>query len=68
MLATVWIITPRLRLPGVFLVLLLCGGVVITNGHWLSDVIAGAFLGASIGWMTVLLLCSQVLRALSADP
>jgi len=35
---------------------ILLTAVVVTNGHWLSDVIAGAFLGASIGWMTVLLL------------
>ncbi len=25
------------------------------NFHWLGDVVAGVFLGASIGWMTVLL-------------
>ena len=52
-LATLWLVAPRLRLPGAFLAILLCSGVVVTNGHWLSDVIAGAFLGASIGWMTV---------------
>jgi len=52
----------------VFLAVLLCCGVVVTNGHWLSDVIAGAFLGASIGWMTVRLLDSQALRTPSADP
>jgi hypothetical protein len=28
---------------------------VINNFHWLGDVVAGVFLGASIGWMTVLL-------------
>lgn len=60
--ATVWIVTPRLRLPSVLLAALLCAGVIVTNGHWLSDVIAGAFLGASIGWMTVLVLRSPVLR------
>jgi membrane-associated phospholipid phosphatase len=53
--ATVWVVAPRIRLPGVLLAALLCGAVVVTNGHWLSDVIAGAFLGASIGWMTTLL-------------
>jgi len=30
-----------------------CFGVTITNGHWVSDVVAGILLGASIGWMTV---------------
>ena len=68
MVATLWLVAQRLRLPGAFLAVLLCSGVVVTNGHWLSDVIAGAFLGASIGWMTVLLLGPQVLRALSEDP
>jgi membrane-associated phospholipid phosphatase len=60
--ATVWLVAPRLRLPSVLLAVLLCGGAVVTNGHWLSDVIAGAFLGASIGRMTVLLLRSRLLR------
>ncbi len=63
MVATLWLLAPRLRLPSAFLAVLLCIGVVVTNGHWLSDVIAGAFLGASIGWMTVLLVGPQMLRA-----
>jgi membrane-associated phospholipid phosphatase len=57
---TIWIVAPRLRPPLPFLTVLICGGVVVTNGHWISDVIAGAFLGASIGWMTVLMLGSHV--------
>jgi F0F1-type ATP synthase assembly protein I len=32
---------------------LACIGVTVTNGHWVSDVIAGILLGACIGWMTV---------------
>jgi membrane-associated phospholipid phosphatase len=32
---------------------LVCIAVTVTNGHWVSDVIAGVFLGACIGWMTV---------------
>ncbi len=57
--ATLWLAAPRLRLPSLFLAVLVCSAVVVTNGHWVSDVIAGAFLGASIGWMTVLLLRSH---------
>jgi len=57
---TIWLVAPRLRLPILFLTVLICGGVVVTNGHWISDVIAGAFLGASIGWMTVSMLGSHV--------
>src|SRR5258708_4318051 len=59
LVATVWLVAPRLRLPSAFVAAFLCSGVVITNGHWLSDVMAGVFLGASIGWMTVLLLGSK---------
>jgi len=57
---TIWLVAPRLRLPILFVTVLICGGVVVTNGHWISDVIAGAFLGASIGWMTVSMLGSHV--------
>jgi membrane-associated phospholipid phosphatase len=44
---------PRWRLMVSILAGLACIGVTVTNGHWVSDVIAGIFLGASIGWMTV---------------
>ena len=63
--ATIWLVAPRLRLPILFLIVLICAGVVVTNEHWISDVIAGAFLGASIGWMTVSMLVSH-LRLASA--
>jgi hypothetical protein len=29
--------------------------VVIVQGHWVAEVIGSGFLGASVGWMTVLL-------------
>ena len=51
--AVLWIVMPRSRGWGASLVVLLCVSVLITNYHWVGDVIAGAFLGASIGWMTV---------------
>ncbi len=50
--SVLWIATPRGRALGVLIVLLLGVAVVITNYHWVADVIAGTFLGASIGWMT----------------
>lgn len=52
-LAVLWILKSRLRLPGLVIVILLIAAVVVSNYHWLSDVIAGAFLGISIGWSTV---------------
>jgi membrane-associated phospholipid phosphatase len=51
--AVVWIVRPRRRLIAVLIAVLLCVAVVVTNYHWVSDVVAGAFLGVSIGWMTV---------------
>ena len=51
--SVLWIVAPRWRAIGVLLVLLLCIAVVVTNYHWVGDVIAGVFLGTSIGWMTV---------------
>ncbi len=53
--AVLWILAPRSRIIGALIALLLCTAVVINNFHWLGDVVAGVFLGASIGWMTVLL-------------
>jgi len=52
-LSVLWITTPRWRALGVLVAALLCVAVVIANFHWVGDVIAGTFLGASIGWMTV---------------
>jgi len=51
--SVIWIMMPRWRAFGVSAVALLCIAVVITNFHWVGDAIAGTFLGASIGWMTV---------------
>jgi membrane-associated phospholipid phosphatase len=47
---------PRLRAACTILAALVCIGVVVSNYHWLSDSIAGAFLGISIGWMSFALL------------
>jgi len=59
--SVLWIVMPRWRALSAFIVVLLCVTVVITNYHWVADVIAGTFLGTSIGWMTVHL--QQSLRA-----
>jgi membrane-associated phospholipid phosphatase len=55
-LSVLWILRRRWRIPGLIVVVLLLAVVVVANYHWLSDVIAGAFLGSSIGWATVRLL------------
>jgi len=59
---TIWLVAPRLRPLATILAAFASIAVVVTNGHWLSDVIAGAFLGLSIGWMTVLLLGAKTVN------
>ena len=53
LVSALWSSKPRWRVPGLLISALLVGGVVIGNFHWLSDVVAGAFLGATVGWSTV---------------
>jgi membrane-associated phospholipid phosphatase len=48
-----WIAAPRWRAFAVAATSILCVAVVVINGHWVGDVIAGAFLGVTIGWITV---------------
>jgi membrane-associated phospholipid phosphatase len=57
-LSVLWILKSRWAVPVTPIAALLLAALVLGNSHWLSDVIAGAFLGASIGWMTVRLLHS----------
>ncbi len=57
---------PRWRVIVSILAGLSCIGVTVTNGHWVSDVIAGMFLGASIGWMTVAISGSSQLAQLQS--
>jgi membrane-associated phospholipid phosphatase len=52
-MSVLWAATRRWRAVTVLLVILVCIAVVIANYHWVADVIGGAFLGVSIGWMTV---------------
>jgi membrane-associated phospholipid phosphatase len=51
-LSVVWFWYPRLRLFCLPAGLAVGAGLVCSNYHFLSDVIAGGFLGASIGWLT----------------
>ena len=51
--SVLWILQPRWRAFGALIAALLCVAVVLTNYHWVGDVVAGTFLGAFIGWMTV---------------
>ncbi len=51
--AVLWIVTPKWGLISSTVAVILCCAVVLGNHHWFSDLIAGAFLGAFIGWSTV---------------
>ncbi|MGP0018136.1 MAG: phosphatase PAP2 family protein [Candidatus Sulfotelmatobacter sp.] len=53
MLSVFWTLQPRWRAAGVAIAILLLVAVVIGNFHWLSDAIAGAFLGVTVGWSTI---------------
>ena len=56
-LATVlWLALPKRRIAIAGISILACLAVIVANYHWVSDVIAGAFIGSSIGWFTVLLM------------
>ncbi len=52
-MAVLWSLYPRWRWLYAALVLAVAGGLVGADFHFLSDVIAGAFIGISIGWMSV---------------
>ncbi len=51
--AVVWILQPKWRWAGTLMSVILMCAVIAANWHWVSDVVAGAYLGATIGWMTV---------------
>ena len=53
-----WICCPRLRPICALVVTAVAVGLLGADFHFLSDIIAGGFLGASIGWITVLLWTS----------
>jgi len=55
-LIVLWLRHSRLRITITLILAVLGLALVITNSHWAADVIAGLFLGACIGRMTVPLL------------
>lgn len=55
LVSVLWLRYPRLRPLYALIVLAVAVALVGANFHFLSDVIAGGFIGASTGWMTVVL-------------
>ncbi len=57
--SVLWLRHPRLRWLYLLAIVLTAIGQLGANYHWLSDVIAGAFLGAATGCFTVWLARRQ---------
>jgi membrane-associated phospholipid phosphatase len=54
-ISVLWILYPKFRLLYAAVVLAVAVGLIGADYHFLSDVIAGGFVGTSVGWMTVAL-------------
>jgi membrane-associated phospholipid phosphatase len=55
LISVLWLLFPKLRPLYALVVLAVAVGLIGANYHFLSDVIAGGFVGTSTGWMTVAL-------------
>ena len=67
-MAVLWFAYPKLRPLCVLAVLAVVLGLIGADYHFVSDIIAGGFLGASAGWMTVLIADSRALPRLPGKP
>lgn len=56
--AALWRFVPRLRLLAVALVLAVAGGLVASDYHFVSDVLAGAYVGIVIGYGVTALIAA----------
>jgi membrane-associated phospholipid phosphatase len=54
-ISVLWIMVPKWRPLYALVVLAVAAGLIGANYHFLSDVIAGGFVGSSTGWMTAAL-------------
>jgi membrane-associated phospholipid phosphatase len=54
-ISVLWILYPKFRALYAAVVLAVAIGLIGADYHFLSDVIAGGFVGTSVGWMTVVL-------------
>ncbi|MGA2565930.1 MAG: phosphatase PAP2 family protein [Pseudolabrys sp.] len=61
--SVLWIMYPKLRPFYAGVVLAVAVGLIGANYHFLSDVIAGGFVGTSTGWMTVEIWRARQTRA-----
>jgi membrane-associated phospholipid phosphatase len=54
-ISVLWIWYPKLRSLYLIVVIAIATGLIGANYHFLSDIIAGAFVGISTGWMALAL-------------
>ena len=52
-LTVLCVLHPRLRVPSAMVLGALALGLVVTNGHWVGDIIGGVFLGIAVGAVTL---------------
>jgi hypothetical protein len=50
-MAAVWLLYPRLRAPAALAAALVVLGLLANDYHFVSDCIAGAWLGAIVAWI-----------------
>ena len=67
-LSVLWILYPKLRPLYALVVLAVAVGLIGADYHFLSDVIAGGFVGTSTGWMTVALWQARRARRARTEP
>ena len=67
LISVLWILYPRLRSHYALAVLAVAVGMIGANYHFLSDVIAGGFVGTSTGWMTIALWRARQTRAIVSE-
>lgn len=67
LISVLWILYPRLRPHYALAVLAVAIGLISANYHFLSDVIAGGFVGTSTGWMTIALWRARQTRVIVSE-
>ena len=55
LVSVLWILYPQFRVVYALAVVAVVAGLLGANYHFLSDIIAGGFVGISTGWMTTTL-------------
>ena len=63
LIAVLWRRMPAGRPAWAGAVIILAALLILTDSHWVSDIIAGIFLGATVGWLTSATMPAEAERA-----